>query len=535
MENETHIIGKYFSAFLLFLFSATKVFAQISPGNLTYYHAKYEGLSNCTLCHVLGKQIENSRCLSCHTEINSLISQDKGYHASPEVKNKDCWSCHSEHHGRDFRIINFDLKEFDHEVTGFKLDGKHSRIDCIECHQSKFISNPELKKRENTYLGLDKNCITCHEDPHQNTLGTNCSSCHNTEKFKPAANFDHNKTNFVLTGAHEKVECSKCHITEKRNGQEFQKFVGLQFSNCTPCHRDVHQKKFGENCKKCHTDVSFKLIKTNSFDHDLTNYPLRGLHVEVSCKNCHGKDLNSRPKHDECIDCHRDYHKGQFTKNNIVTDCSKCHTVESFKLATYTIEMHNKTEFELTGSHLAVSCKSCHYPVDSWQFEKIGLKCIDCHKNVHGTELTNQFLPDNKCTVCHSTESWQKISFDHDKTKFKLLGKHLTVGCRACHYTKTHSGLEESVFRSLNSDCETCHKDIHYGQFAKGKITDCQRCHGFENWTTTTFDHNRTSFHLTGAHEKLGCVKCHKVVTVNGNTFVKYKLENFKCESCHSS
>ncbi|MCW9065807.1 MAG: cytochrome C, partial [Ignavibacteriaceae bacterium] len=67
------------------------------------------------------------------------------------------------------------------------------------------------KKRKNTYLGLNANCFTCHEDIHQKTLGDNCSKCHNTEVFKPAANFDHSTAAFKLTGAHQKVECISCH------------------------------------------------------------------------------------------------------------------------------------------------------------------------------------------------------------------------------------------------------------------------------------------------------------------------------------
>jgi NAD-dependent SIR2 family protein deacetylase len=39
---------------------------------------------------------------------------------------------------------------------------------------------------------------------------------------------------------------------------------------------------------------------------------------------------------------------------------------------------------------------------------------------------------------------------------------------------------------------------------------------------------------LEGAHAKLQCNTCHKKTELNGNVFIKYKLENFKCVSCHS-
>ena len=237
-------ISKLFFISVLFtiLFSRG-IFAQISPGDLTTAHVKLEGLSNCTKCHELGKRVVASKCLDCHTEIKQLISEGIGYHASIEVKNKNCWNCHSEHHGRDFQIIHFDQNNFNHELTGFKLEGKHSQIKCYDCHKAKFIKNKLFEKRKNTFLGLSTKCISCHEDVHQNTLGNSCGSCHNTVKFEPAVFFNHDKAKFKLTGSHLKVECIKCHVKEKLNGKIFQKFTGLEFVNCTPCHKDVHKGK----------------------------------------------------------------------------------------------------------------------------------------------------------------------------------------------------------------------------------------------------------------------------------------------------
>ncbi len=107
-------------------------------------------------------------------------------------------------------------------------------------------------------------------------------------------------------------------------------------------------------------------------------------------------------------------------------DCKDCHSVESFKVTNFTIADHSKLKFELTGAHLAIPCQSCHYKndINQWHFKNIGLKCIDCHKNVHGFEIREKFMQNNDCTSCHSTEDWAKISFNHDLTNFKLEGKH---------------------------------------------------------------------------------------------------------------
>jgi nitrate/TMAO reductase-like tetraheme cytochrome c subunit len=198
----------------------------------------------------------------------------------------------------------------------------------------------------------------------------------------------------------------------------------------------------------------------------------------------------------------------------------------------FTIELHNKAKFQVTGAHLATPCESCHYQQTQWNFKGIRIECIECHKNIHKNELKKELLPDNNCQFCHQTESWKTISFDHGKTLFPLLGKHNSIKCGSCH-RKIENETTSIIFSSLKKECETCHKDIHYGQFKVDGIADCGRCHAFENWKPEKFDHNKTVFSLAGAHQNVECSKCHPIIEMNGITFIKYKLEDFKCATCH--
>lgn len=522
--NKNHFLFFTFSIILLY----GNLFAQISPGDLTKAHANLEGLSNCTNCHVLGQQVYNSKCLNCHTEIDRLIKQNRGYHASSDVKGKDCWSCHSEHHGRNFRIINFNTDSFNHNKTGFELTGFHLKLECSGCHTNKFIKNSDIAKKTNTFLGLERDCIACHKDVHRGTLNNSCTNCHSTEKFKPASAFNHDRTAFKLTGAHKITECIKCHPIEERKEEKFQKFKGIAFGSCSSCHKDTHLGKFGINCSGCHNTNSFKQISQSAFDHNKTNFPLIGKHNSVSCNDCHKGKITDKIEHQRCNNCHVDYHKGQF-----VSDCSVCHNENGFLPSTYTIDRHNQSHFKLTGGHLAAPCVSCHLKEGEWQFKKIGVECIDCHKNVHGQEIKMRFIVNNNCSECHTTENWNTISFEHDRTDFKLLGKHSSVSCRSCHY-KEFNGSKEFRFASLGNNCEVCHQDIHYGQFVQNEVSGCERCHSFNDWSPVKFDHNRARFSLEGAHAKLQCSQCHKQVSENGKVYTRYKLENFKCSDCHS-
>lgn len=522
------------SFLLLSLLLSAELSAQISPGELTSFHSNLEGMSNCTKCHELGKQVLNSKCLDCHTEIKSMINSGKGYYSSTEVKGKDCWSCHSEHHGRNFRIINFSKDNFNHSKTGFTLTGSHQKIKCEDCHHTKFISDSKIKKRKNTYLGLKTDCISCHEDYHKGSLGKNCEGCHNTEKFNEVKKFDHDKTNFKLTGEHLTVECSKCHPVEIINGTKQTKFKGLSFSNCTPCHSDVHKGGLGKDCKSCHITKSFKLINQSSFDHSKTRFPLIGRHNVVKCNECHKGSISNKPTFSKCTDCHQDFHKGDFTKNNIITDCKNCHSESGFTPSLFTIEQHNKLKFRLDGAHLAIPCVNCHKVEEQWKFRFASSDCQSCHQNVHGNELTEKFLPGNNCQTCHNTSFWRTVSFNHSGTNFELLGKHKNIECRNCHYKVASDGKIKFKFVSLGSDCIECHKDVHFSQFDVAGKSDCVRCHSFEDWKPEKFDHNKTRFSLEGAHSKLNCLKCHPSVIKNGNTFIKYKLDDFKCAACHS-
>ena len=241
----------------------------------------------------------------------------------------------------------------------------------------------------------------------------------------------------------------------------------------------------------------------------------------------------SKIKHEKCIDCHIDYHKGEFIAVSLNRDCSECHSEYGFTPSSFTIDKHDLSKFKLTGAHLAIPCQNCHYKAEQWHFRNIGSECIECHTNVHGNELTQKYLPNNSCTSCHVTDNWETINFNHAQTDFTLEGKHHEVSCSKCHTIVTDEG---KVFRFAftKPNCESCHKDIHFDQFATSGNSDCLRCHSFENWKPEKFDHEKAKFSLLGAHSKLSCGQCHKITSEAENTYIKYKLKDFRCVSCHS-
>ena len=234
-----------------------------------------------------------------------------------------------------------------------------------------------------------------------------------------------------------------------------------------------------------------------------------------------------------CTDCHMDFHNEQFVVNNATQNCADCHTEQGFRPSLFTIEQHKTANFQLTGAHLATPCESCHYQQSKWNFTGIGIACINCHKNIHENELDLKFMSDKNCTTCHQTDGWNTFVFDHSNTDFTLSGVHNIISCGACHRI-TENDQSKIIFSTLKKDCETCHKDIHYGQFKIDQSSDCERCHTFDNWRPDNFNHNEVEFSLEGAHKNVDCIKCHPQVEENRITFTKYKIENFKCAACHT-
>lgn len=535
VPNSNSVKRLIFYGLTAFLFVGCKMSTPISPGELSSVHKHLEGTAKCTECHTRGKRISNKKCLDCHKDIDERIGEKRGFHASKEVDGEKCVKCHSDHHGKDFEIVRFDEDNFDHTLTGYNLEGAHADNKCADCHKKDFITDKDAKEKKNkTFFGLGQKCLDCHDDYHQSTLPENCLDCHNFDHYKPAEKFKHEQTDFALLGKHSEVACEKCHAVEQRKGEKFQVFAGIEFSNCTNCHEDAHENKFGQICNKCHTEESFHLIKgEDKFDHTKTNFALMGKHKNVECKTCHKGKLTDPLKHSLCTDCHIDYHKGQFVKNGKKPDCEECHNIDGFEVPQFTIAQHNKTAFPLKGAHEATPCISCHQKQKDWSFRNIGKNCVDCHDDIHKTFMSEKYYPKQSCDNCHKETKWSAVSFDHSKTKFDLQGAHKKQSCRDCHFEAKSGGKFTQKFSSLSTNCTECHDDTHYKQFEKNGVTDCARCHGFNDWQAEKFDHNNAAFKLDGKHQNVACAKCHKEVKEGSNIFTQYKIKDYRCEACH--
>ncbi len=465
----------------------------------------------------------DDKCLSCHDD----------YHQ--KTLSKDCKKCHN------FEAFK-PAKKFDHDKAKYKLTGKHVDVDCVKCHKEEQRNGKDFQ----VFTGLKFNdCVACHEDPHEKRIKGDCKQCHVEESFKTFSGrkkFNHNKrTKFKLRGKHKRVRCFECHKRSHDAKRVFNDRKGVRENQCAVCHEDKHEGKFGDDCAKCHKVSSFTDLKSmDFFDHSVTDYALEGKHIDVDCKKCHKTKFTDPIDFSACKNCHEDYHKGELAKNGVSPDCVECHSLkEGFDYSLYTLEQHLQTDFPLEGSHLATPCFACHISEDDdrWKFKNIGSRCVDCHDNIHKDYMSEKYYPEENCEACHTTEAWAAIEFDHDKTDWKLEGKHKNVACRDCHFDDEAShgagATPAQVFKGLKQECFDCHDNVHDDQFAENGVTDCKRCHVPTGWKPENFDHSTTKFPLEGAHADVACAECHKPTLKDGKKFTDYKIKKFECIDCH--
>jgi hypothetical protein len=545
------MIEHFWLSIILGFILASGAFAQVSPGPLYSGHAQLEGIEKCTSCHTIGKLISNNKCVACHKEIGARNNQRVGYHTT--VSAKFCTECHLDHLGRTYQIVRFDTTSFNHATVGFVLQGKHKIISCRQCHNEGNLSAPDAKalppiQRMTTYLGLSTKCESCHQDVHKGQFTQACSGCHGTDRWKPADNFSHDRTDYPLTGKHRIVNCYRCH-NEKLADNETVKYTQIQFSSCADCHKDPHKSEFKQPCSSCHTTDTFITVNKQEFDHSKTSFPLLGKHADVKCEQCHQNDLKKKnvsgefgfhvTKFQLCSNCHADGHGGQFSDTPENSKCESCHTVGGWIPANYTMADHQKVRFILDGAHPAVPCSDCHLAnkvkaPSTRQFRWTGtIECTTCHDDIHKGQFNSEMTLG--CTTCHVTGSWHSLpSFSHDRTKFPLLGKHAIVKCAQCH-VPPKDPTQPAKYVGLDTTCSSCHSDEHQGQFQLEGSTDCTRCHTADDWHRLNFDHNtQSNFALTGKHADVPCAKCHATVVMNGKQTVKYKPIGTKCADCHS-
>jgi hypothetical protein len=558
-------------------------FFSSSPGPLASSHAALDDQDHCNDCHTGGRDLSNDNCLDCHdhSDLKARIDAGKGFHASSTVRGKKCESCHIDHKGRSYDLMGWKsikggMNGFDHDLTGWKLEGKHTAIDCKDCHKDK--NSQGLR----TFLGEDKLCGSCHkkDQPHgfERREMLACERCHGQSVWKPSKSdmdFDHDKkadAAMPLEGSHAAVACAKCHAKSLFN------LKPAKPANCANCHPNPHDGQLYGTvaCEKCHSP-KFRALDKFKFDHDReTKFDLTGKHKKIDCYDCHTKKLGEKKPDKSCEGCHAkdNKHEDRFKAFGDPPACASCHPSSSWKPDLFNHD--KKTKFKLTGRHAEIACRSCHRGKDPADFERFDPKKVGCmgchkHKNVHDGQWK-----DSQCLNCHKGAGQIELTkksvetYHGPKSRFPLVKQHKFVKCVQCHpndsYKETpmECGVrchEDSLHKgTLGDECSRCHtpgmwdavrfnhtKDTDWPLKGLHKsVPDCESCHVKRKYADTPRDCSAEGCHAKDdAHKgRLGksCDKCHRETgenVFNHNKMARYKLDGkhltVRCADCHPS
>ena len=447
--------------------------------------------------------------MDCHTaDFNQTTNPN---HAAIGISN-DCASCHTTEPG-------WNPATFDVHNDYYVIEGAHTAIanDCATCHNGDYANTP------NTCAGCHIDNYNATTNPNHQTAGysTECATCHSQAAWQPA-NFDHNLTNFPLTGAHTTVECASCHI----NG-----YAGTS-TLCVDCHTaDFNQTTnpnhtaigISNDCASCHTTEPGWSPAT--FDVHNDYYVIEGAHTAFAndCATCHNGDYANTPN--TCGGCHIDNYNATTNPNHqpagYSTECASCHSQTAWQPANFD---HDLTNFPLTGAHTTVECASCHIN----GYAGTSTLCVDCH-TTDFNQTTNPnhaaFGISNDCATCHTTEpGWNPATFDVHNDYYVIEGAHTAFAndCATCHH---------GDYANTPNTCAGCHIDNYNATTnpnhqPAGYSTDCASCHSQAAWQPANFDHDLTNFPLTGAHTTVECASCH----ING-----YAGTSTLCVDCHTT
>ena len=458
-------------------------------------------LVDCKSCHTnLVFTQADPECSTCHTDIHQ------------ETVGLDCSKCHTP---KSWMVE--DINGI-HQVSRFPLVGNHLTADCAQCH-TRYI--------DLYFEPLDIDCFSCHEQDYISTaspnhteagFSTDCMLCHSINADVWAgASIIHDF--FPLVGGHAIQDCFACH---EQGGN----FTGLT-QECYSCHQQDYentddpnhvQAGFPTECEQCHNIYGWSPA---NFDHNQTQFPLTGKHINVNCSDCHTDGFAGTPT--DCYSCHQQDYESASDPNHVAgnfpTDCSECHTTDGWEGANFN---HNQTNFPLTGAHMAVDCASCHIN----GFAGTPTDCYSCHQQNYESvqdpnHIQNNFSLD--CTQCHTTNNWIDVTFDHSNTNFELTGAHITIDCSSCH---------QNGYAGTPTDCFSCHSNEYNNTTnpdhqAANFPNTCEDCHTTTAWIPANFDHDGQYFPIySGKHNGKWdvCIDCHTIPT-------DYAI--FSCIDCH--
>jgi hypothetical protein len=344
----------------------------------------------CVTCHNGNYNNTPNTCVGCH--LGDYNGTNNPSHQALNFST-DCTSCHSQSAWAPAEFVEHDEEYFP------IYSGGHQGVwdQCNDCHTN-----------SNNYAIYT--CVGCHAsgETGQQHTGINgyvyensaCLACHPTGDAE--GSFDHDNSNFPLTGAHVTVSCIECHAGG---------YAGTP-TECDACHTpDFNQATnpnhvslgLSNDCVMCHT--TNPNWNPASFPNHNDYYQLLGAHAAIAdqCVTCHNGNYNNTPN--TCVGCHLDdYNQTNDPDHQAAgfpTTCDACHSQNAWTPANWDHD-------------------DLYFPIYSGKHEDEWNQCTDCHNNPNDYGVFT-------CLTCHSPG---ETGDDHDEVDDY---EYNSNACLECH------------------------------------------------------------------------------------------------------
>ncbi|MDQ1362325.1 MAG: Cytochrome protein [Pseudomonadota bacterium] len=316
---------------------------------------------------------------------------------------------------------------FDHDKTGYFLNGQHISVACESCHI------------RGIFRGTPKTCNGCHTQgspiassiksiSHVQTRAQ-CDDCH-TESSWDTVRMDHGS----LTGS-----CSTCHNGSSNTG------------------KPANHVASSNECSSCHLSIAWIPAR---FDHGT---------ITAQCSSCHngvtatGKTPTHIQSSNTCDDCHgtRGWTPARFDHGSVTATCYSCHNGTT---AT------GKNRTHITSDN---TCNNCHttsgWTPAGFDHSNVSGNCSSCHNGVQATgKGQNHFVTTLQCDTCHRTTAWvPALTFSHTSANYP--GNHTgsNPACNDCH--TANSQTITYAYPQYGTECAACHA----GDYRSDKHESC--------------------------------------------------------------
>ncbi len=428
---------------------------------------------------------------------------------------------------------------FNHNTTGFFLDGAHAKVNCESCHT------------QGLFRGTPRDCATCHRAGGQAPgktathvpTSSACDTCHGNVSWAPSS-FQHRVTQGIVPGA-----CNTCHNGGTVAGKPATHVQTR--SSCDSCHKTsswlpagyTHALVTPGTCSTCHNGTR------------AAGKPASHIPTSASCDACHAAGVSFAPVSVGVSGMHANM-RGPVAAGN----CAACHS-GSF---------HTQNAQSKPSTHVATTaqCDSCHNSTTSWATAAIPDhatitpsvvgRCSDCHNSINALGKPTNHIPTAKqCDSCHTNFSaFKPTQMNHIGTVGQCASCHngsynfanaqakpnihvpTTAQCDSCHVsgfvtwspaTMDHTGM--------TGKCSTCHSGVFISQNAQNKpathigtAAQCDTCHSSTtSWATAVFNHAAATPAVTGR-----CASCHNGTSALGKPS-SHIPTGAQCDSCHAN